>query len=63
LSNGHVNFEKCWQLAKQVTEFIAWKQVACPFAKDSKVTNFLQSTTVMSDEKGLIKFKAHGGCF
>ncbi|XP_065348818.1 ras-GEF domain-containing family member 1B-like isoform X3 [Cloeon dipterum] len=53
LPSGHVNFEKCWQLAKQVTEFIAWKQVACPFAKDAKVTNFLQSTTVLSDEKAL----------
>jgi hypothetical protein len=59
-----VNFEKCWQLAKQVTEFIAWKQVACPFAKDSKVTNFLQSTTVMSDEKGAnLSLLAHVRCF
>jgi len=55
MPNGHINFEKCWQLAKQVTEFIAWKQVACPFAKDAKVTNFLQSTTVLSDEKGQYK--------
>ncbi|KAJ8976777.1 hypothetical protein NQ317_009696 [Molorchus minor] len=27
LPNGHINFEKFWQLAKQVTEFMAWKQV------------------------------------
>ncbi|KAF0299372.1 Ras-GEF domain-containing family member 1B [Amphibalanus amphitrite] len=27
LVDGHINFEKFWQLAKQVTEFIAWKQV------------------------------------
>ena len=25
--DGYVNFEKFWQLAKQITDFIAWKQV------------------------------------
>ncbi|KAF4524006.1 hypothetical protein B566_EDAN006300, partial [Ephemera danica] len=49
LPNGHLNFEKCWQLAKQVTEFIAWKQVVCPFAKDAKVTKFLQSASVLTE--------------
>ncbi|XP_034934290.1 uncharacterized protein [Chelonus insularis] len=49
LPNGHINFEKFWQLAKQVTEFIAWKQVACPFEKSPRVIAFLQASPVLSE--------------
>lgn len=49
LPNGHINFEKFWQLAKQVTEFITWKQVACPFEKNSKVITFLQANPVLTE--------------
>ncbi|KAF7991077.1 hypothetical protein HCN44_002639 [Aphidius gifuensis] len=52
LPNGHINFEKFWQLAKQVTEFIAWKQVACPFEKNTRVIAFLQASPVLT-ENGL----------
>ncbi|XP_043252964.1 uncharacterized protein LOC122397691 [Colletes gigas] len=49
LPNGHINFEKFWQLAKQVTEFIAWKQVACPFEKNPRVIAFLQASPVLAE--------------
>ncbi|GAB6026437.1 hypothetical protein CHUAL_012636 [Chamberlinius hualienensis] len=49
LSNGHINFEKFWQLAKQVTEFITWQQVSCPFEKHSKVLNYLLTNPVCSE--------------
>ncbi|XP_074027893.1 ras-GEF domain-containing family member 1B-A isoform X2 [Leptinotarsa decemlineata] len=49
LPNGHINFEKFWQLAKQVTEFMAWKQVTCPFEKDSKIINLLQHGPVLNE--------------
>ncbi|KOC59509.1 Ras-GEF domain-containing family member 1B [Habropoda laboriosa] len=49
LPNGHINFEKFWQLAKQVTEFIAWKQVACPFEKSPRVIAFLQASPVLTE--------------
>ncbi|XP_075215870.1 uncharacterized protein LOC142321567 isoform X1 [Lycorma delicatula] len=49
LPNGHINFEKFWQLAKQVTEFITWKQVACPFEKNTKVITFLQASPVLTE--------------
>ncbi|XP_058804065.1 uncharacterized protein LOC131671574 [Phymastichus coffea] len=49
LPNGHINFEKFWQLAKQVTEFIAWKQVTCPFEKNSRVIAFLQASPVLTE--------------
>ncbi|KAF2903197.1 hypothetical protein ILUMI_02999 [Ignelater luminosus] len=49
LPNGHINFEKFWQLAKQVTEFMAWKQVTCPFEKDPKIIATLQHGPVLSE--------------
>ncbi|CAL4076913.1 unnamed protein product [Meganyctiphanes norvegica] len=49
LSNRHINFDKFWQLAKQVTEFMAWKQVSCPFEKVPEVINFMQTTHVLSE--------------
>ena len=27
MPNGQLNFEKFWQLAKQITDFLTWKQV------------------------------------
>lgn len=49
LPNGHINFEKFWQLAKQVMEFNTWKKVTCPFEKLPKVIMFLQSITVLNE--------------
>lgn len=49
LPSGHINFEKFWQLAKQVTEFIAWKQVTCPFEKNDKLINYLQTTSILNE--------------
>ncbi|XP_063920616.1 ras-GEF domain-containing family member 1B-like isoform X3 [Zophobas morio] len=49
LPNGHINFEKFWQLAKQVTEFMAWKQVTCPFEKDPKVISILQHGPILNE--------------
>lgn len=49
LPNGHINFEKFWQLAKQVTEFLTWKQVVCPFEKDTRVIAFLQASPILTE--------------
>ncbi|CAG9855720.1 unnamed protein product [Phyllotreta striolata] len=49
LPNGHINFDKFWQLAKQVTEFMAWKQVTCPFDKDPKIINLLQHGPILNE--------------
>ncbi|XP_042113610.1 ras-GEF domain-containing family member 1B isoform X4 [Peromyscus maniculatus bairdii] len=50
LPNGHVNFEKFWELAKQVSEFMTWKQVECPFERDRKVLQYLLSVPVFSED-------------
>lgn len=55
LPNGHVNFEKFWQLAQQVSEFIKWKRTACSFEKNLHIITFLQASPVLS-EKGEVFF-------
>ena len=45
----HVNFEKCWQLAKLVTQFMSWKQVACDFERSRPVLNYLMTTPLPSE--------------
>ncbi|MBN3301110.1 RGF1B protein, partial [Amia calva] len=50
LSNGHVNFEKFWELAKQVSEFMTWKQVECPFERDRKILQYLLTAPVFSED-------------
>ncbi|XP_076057686.1 uncharacterized protein LOC143035072 isoform X2 [Oratosquilla oratoria] len=49
LPNGHINFDKFWQLAKQVTEFLAWKQVSCPFTRHPEVITYLLTTQILSE--------------
>lgn len=53
LSNGHINFDKFWQVAKQVTEFIAWKQVQCPFDRSANIIQFLQKRLICLSENAL----------
>ncbi|XP_071544719.1 ras-GEF domain-containing family member 1B-like isoform X5 [Panulirus ornatus] len=61
LPNGHINFDKFWQLAKQVTEFMAWKQVTCPFEKVPDVINYMQTTAVLTETGlALASFECEG---
>ncbi|XP_043094642.1 ras-GEF domain-containing family member 1B-A isoform X2 [Puntigrus tetrazona] len=50
LPNGHVNFEKFWELAKQVMEFMTWKKVECPFDRDRKILQYLLTAPVFSED-------------
>uniref|UniRef100_A0A8C6P1L8 RasGEF domain family member 1B n=1 Tax=Nothobranchius furzeri TaxID=105023 RepID=A0A8C6P1L8_NOTFU len=50
LPNGHVNFEKFWELAKQVSDFMTWKQVECPFEKDRKILQYLLTAPVFTED-------------
>ncbi|CAL8114302.1 unnamed protein product [Orchesella dallaii] len=49
LGNGHINFDKFWQLAKQVTEVVAWQQITCPFPKVQTVINSLQTAPIFGE--------------
>uniref|UniRef100_A0A8C1IP25 RasGEF domain family, member 1Bb n=1 Tax=Cyprinus carpio TaxID=7962 RepID=A0A8C1IP25_CYPCA len=61
LPNGHINFEKFWELAKQVSEFLSWRQVICPFERDRKTLQYLISTPVFSeDELQLASYESEG---
>lgn len=50
LPNGLINFEKFWELAKQVGEIMAWKQVECPFERDRKVLQYLLTAPVFTED-------------
>uniref|UniRef100_A0A3P9AMM4 RasGEF domain family member 1B n=1 Tax=Esox lucius TaxID=8010 RepID=A0A3P9AMM4_ESOLU len=50
MQNGHVNFEKFWEMAKQVGEFMVWKKVECPFEKDRKILQYLLTAPVFSED-------------
>jgi len=50
LANGQINFEKFWQLAKQVKEFMGWQQVQCSFPKVQSVTSVLQMPPVLLEK-------------
>lgn len=58
LPNDHINFEKFWQLAQQVSEFIEWKKTVCPFEKDLHIITFLQASPVLSEKAlSLVSFE------
>lgn len=48
-SNGHVNFKKMWEITKVVDEFMAWKQIECPFDRSPPVLNYLLTNPVFSE--------------
>ncbi|XP_074865983.1 ras-GEF domain-containing family member 1C isoform X3 [Carettochelys insculpta] len=50
LPNGHVNFEKFLELAKQVGEFITWKQVECPFEQDHNIIHYLHTAPIFTED-------------
>ncbi|PIK44532.1 putative ras-GEF domain-containing family member 1B isoform X4, partial [Apostichopus japonicus] len=47
--NGHINFQKFWQLAKQVTDFMTWKTVDCPYPRERQTLNYLLTAPVFSE--------------
>ncbi|XP_046670965.1 ras-GEF domain-containing family member 1B-like [Homalodisca vitripennis] len=49
LPNGHINFERFWQMAKLVTELITWQQVVCPHVRDSTLSHYLQSVQLYDE--------------
>uniref|UniRef100_A0AAX7UMC7 Ras-GEF domain-containing protein n=1 Tax=Astatotilapia calliptera TaxID=8154 RepID=A0AAX7UMC7_ASTCA len=50
LPNGHVNFEKFVELARQVGEFMTWKQVECPFEEDRAILHYLHTAPIFSED-------------
>lgn len=50
LPNGHINFEKLWELAKQVSEFLVWRQVVCPFERDRRILQYLVTSPIFTED-------------
>ncbi|CAL1528441.1 unnamed protein product [Lymnaea stagnalis] len=47
--DGTVNFQKCWQMAKQISDLIAWQQVECPFERNNAVINYVLTTPIYKE--------------
>ncbi|KAF7655506.1 hypothetical protein LDENG_00054970 [Lucifuga dentata] len=61
LTNGHINFEKLWELAKQVSEFLVWRQVICPFDRDRRILQYLVTSPIFTeDELQLASYESEG---
>lgn len=45
-----VSRQKLWELAKQVSEFLVWRQVICPFDRDRRILQYLVTTPVFSED-------------
>lgn len=50
LPNGHINFEKFWQLSKLITNFVTWKEAACKYDRSRAVLNYLMTVPVLSEK-------------
>ncbi|XP_053726718.1 ras-GEF domain-containing family member 1B-A [Synchiropus splendidus] len=61
LHNGHVNFQKFWELAKQVSEFLSWRKVECPFPKERRTLQYLLTAPVFSEDGlHLLSYESEG---
>ncbi|BFZ17418.1 hypothetical protein BsWGS_20457 [Bradybaena similaris] len=47
--DGSINFHKCWQTAKQISDLLAWQQVECPFDKCPSIINYLLTTPIYNE--------------
>ncbi|KAI8795015.1 ras-GEF domain-containing family member 1B [Biomphalaria glabrata] len=47
--DGSVNFQKCWQMAKQISDLISWQQVECPFERNNVLINYLLTTPIYKE--------------
>lgn len=48
-TDGNINFSKFWQLAKQITEFLSYKEAICTFDKHPTIVNYLLTSPVFSE--------------
>lgn len=42
--------QKFLELAKQVGEFITWKQVECPFEQDPNIIHYLHTAPIFTED-------------
>lgn len=50
LKTSCIFFQKFWELAKQVSEFMTWKKVECPFEKDRKILQYLLTAPAFTED-------------
>jgi len=58
LPNGHINMEKSRNLAEQVSQFMKWKDMECPYEKDSRILEYFErSPSYSSDDLELASYE------
>ncbi|CAL1616513.1 unnamed protein product [Knipowitschia caucasica] len=50
LDSGHISFQKCWELAKRVSEVMSWRRAQCPFEKNRRILAYLLTAPVCSQD-------------
>ncbi|KAM9777197.1 ras-GEF domain-containing family member 1B-A-like [Neosynchiropus ocellatus] len=50
LPDGHLDFQKFWELAKQVSELLCWRRAECPFPKERRTLRHLLTAPVCSED-------------
>lgn len=50
LSGMVLCLQKFLELAKQVGEFITWKQVECPFEQDPNIIHYLHTAPIFTED-------------
>jgi len=50
LPNGHLNMEKARALAEHVSQFMKWKDMECPYEKNSRILDYFERSAAYSSE-------------
>ncbi len=50
LPNGHFNMEKARALAEHVSQFMKWKDMECPYEKNSRILDYFERSAAFSSE-------------
>jgi hypothetical protein len=48
LPNGHINMEKARTLAEHISQFMKWKDMECPYEKNSKILDYFERSPTFS---------------
>ncbi|XP_015202996.1 ras-GEF domain-containing family member 1A isoform X2 [Lepisosteus oculatus] len=50
LPNGHINFKKYWEISRQISDFMIWRAVECPFEISKRIQNYLLTAPIYTEE-------------
>ena len=57
LENGHINLEKARTLAEHVSQFMKWKDMECPYDKQTRVLDYLEKSPAYNSD--LLEYESY----